>query len=73
MAETWLTSLFVLLAIGLHVDNVCALNWTAQPFNPPSIPLAVKTPYLSAWLAQGSGAALNDDWPRFWTGSVCRV
>lgn len=49
---------------------VQALDWTATPFNPPSIPLAVRTPYLSAWLPQGSGAALNDVWPTFWTGSV---
>ncbi|ESK94383.1 glutaminase, partial [Moniliophthora roreri MCA 2997] len=47
-----------------------ALSWTTTPFNPPSIPLAVRTPYLSAWLPQGSGAALNDVWPTFWTGSI---
>ncbi|RDB22588.1 Glutaminase A [Hypsizygus marmoreus] len=47
-----------------------AITWTAAPFNPPSIPLAVRTPYLSAWLPQGPGAALNDVWPTFWTGSI---
>lgn len=47
-----------------------AVTWTATPFNPASIPLAVRSPYLSAWLNQGSGTALNADWPRFWTGSV---
>ncbi|KAJ7498777.1 hypothetical protein FB451DRAFT_1015143 [Mycena latifolia] len=49
---------------------VQALSWTATPFNPSSIPLAVRTPYLSAWLPQGTGAALNDVWPTFWTGSI---
>ncbi|KAF8917882.1 hypothetical protein CPB85DRAFT_1558569, partial [Mucidula mucida] len=49
---------------------VHALAWTATPFNPPSIPLAVRTPYLSAWLPQGPGVALNDGWPTFWTGSI---
>ncbi|KAJ3971497.1 hypothetical protein EV361DRAFT_799932 [Lentinula raphanica] len=44
--------------------------WTSTPFNPPSIPLAVRTPYLSCWLPQGSGAALNSVWPEFWTGSI---
>ncbi|KAJ4001761.1 hypothetical protein F5050DRAFT_1721221 [Lentinula boryana] len=44
--------------------------WTSTPFNPPSIPLAVRTPYLSCWLPQGSGAALNAVWPEFWTGSI---
>ncbi|KAJ7283980.1 DUF1793-domain-containing protein [Mycena rebaudengoi] len=47
-----------------------AVTWTATPFNPPSFPLAVRTPYLSAWLPQGSGVALNDGWPTFWTGSA---
>lgn len=73
MTGSWLTTFSAFLLIGLHVNNVSALNWTAKPFNPPSVPLAVKTPYLSTWLAQGSGNALNDDWPRFWTGSVCRA
>jgi hypothetical protein len=48
-----------------------AVTWTATPFNPASVPLAVRTPYLSCWLAQGSGTALNAAWPQFWTGSVC--
>ncbi|KAF9008954.1 DUF1793-domain-containing protein [Cyathus striatus] len=59
--------LFFLLYVAAAVN---ALSWTATPFNPPAIPLAVRTPYLSAWLPQGSGAALNDVWPTFWTGSI---
>lgn len=47
-----------------------ALSWTATPFSPPSYPLAVRSPYLSAWLPQGAGTALNGAWPEFWTGSV---
>ena len=47
-----------------------ALSWTATPLSPPSYPLAVRSPYLSAWLPQGAGTALNDAWPQFWTGSV---
>ncbi|PIL37079.1 hypothetical protein GSI_00771 [Ganoderma sinense ZZ0214-1] len=47
-----------------------AVTWTATPFNPASVPLAVRTPYLSAWLAQGAGTALNDAWPTFWTGTI---
>lgn len=47
-----------------------AVTWTATPFNPAAVPLAVRTPYLSAWLPQGAGTALNDAWPTFWTGSI---
>ncbi|KAF7352670.1 DUF1793-domain-containing protein [Mycena venus] len=57
----------LLLAIS---STVHALSWTATPFNPSSIPLAVRTPYLSAWLPQGAGAALNDAWATFWTGAI---
>ncbi|KAF9076791.1 DUF1793-domain-containing protein [Rhodocollybia butyracea] len=45
--------------------------FTSTPFSPPSIPLAVRTPYLSAWLPQGgSGVALNAAWPQFWDGAT---
>ncbi|KAI0750697.1 DUF1793-domain-containing protein [Daedaleopsis nitida] len=47
-----------------------AVTWSATPFNPHSVPLAVRTPYVSAWLPQGSGTALNAAWPTFWTGSI---
>lgn len=57
----------------LFVVTVRAISWTATPFNPAAIPLAVRTPYFSAWLHQGAGAALNDVWPTFWTGQVCTL
>ena len=46
--------------------------WTASPFSPASIPLAVRSPYLSTWLSQleGEGTALNDALPTFWAGLV---
>ena|SRR6266550_2332117 len=59
-----------LLKLLLFVTAVRAFSWTATPFNPAAIPLAVRSPYLSAWLPQGAGAALNDVWPTFWTGQV---
>lgn len=63
--------LLVLGAALLLPAASSALSWTATPFSPPSYPLAVRSPYLSAWLPQGAGTALNEAWPQFWTGSVC--
>ncbi|KAI5899416.1 DUF1793-domain-containing protein [Schizophyllum commune H4-8] len=62
--------LYALFAASL-LTFTNAYNWTALPINPPALPLAVRTPYLSAWLPQGtdgsgSGRALNDEWPSFW-------
>ncbi|TFK45399.1 DUF1793-domain-containing protein [Heliocybe sulcata] len=54
----------------LYISVNAAVTWTATPFNPHAVPLAVRSPYLSAWLAQGSGTQLNDAWPTFWTGST---
>ncbi|KZT12529.1 DUF1793-domain-containing protein [Laetiporus sulphureus 93-53] len=59
-----LLSLFYLRSVN------SAVTWTATPFNPASFPLAVRSPYLSAWLPQGEGNALNAVWPQFWTGST---
>ncbi|KAF8513743.1 DUF1793-domain-containing protein [Hysterangium stoloniferum] len=59
------------LLVGFLVARAVAnVTWTATPLNPPAVPLAVRSPYLSAWLKQGSGQALNDDWPTFWTGMI---
>jgi hypothetical protein len=62
--------LLSLLSSTLVATTVNALGWTSTPFNPASIPLAVRTPYLSTWLPQGSGHALNAQWPSFWTNSI---
>jgi hypothetical protein len=41
------------------------------PVKPPAIPLAVKSPYLSAWLKAGqnggNGGYLAGSWPTHWT------
>ncbi|TFK75792.1 DUF1793-domain-containing protein [Pluteus cervinus] len=59
-----------LSALLLLRSALAAPSWSATPILPGSIPLAVRTPYLSAWLPQGGGQALNDVWPQFWTGSA---
>ncbi|KAH8890031.1 DUF1793-domain-containing protein [Thozetella sp. PMI_491] len=40
---------------------------TFTPLRPPSIPLAVASPYLSTWLNDDT---LPGNWPQFWTGSI---
>lgn len=57
-------------ALGALQAVVAAPSWSATPFNPPSIPLAVRSPYLNTWLPQGQGVALNDAWPSFWAGQI---
>ncbi|KAJ7232842.1 hypothetical protein B0H12DRAFT_1239497 [Mycena haematopus] len=59
-----------ILCAGLLALQAAATSWTSTPFNPPSIPLAVRTPYLNTWLPQGQGSALNTAWPNFWAGQV---
>ncbi|KAF9268096.1 DUF1793-domain-containing protein [Marasmius fiardii PR-910] len=62
-------TLIVIFFSFLHFHSVYSLSWSATPFNPPSIPLAVRTPYLSTWLnQQKEGTALNGAWPTFWNG-----
>lgn len=64
-------ALFTVLSVAsLFTTAVLAISWTASPFNPASIPLAVRTPYLSAWLPQGAGVAVNQAWPQFWASGV---
>ena len=41
--------LFLLLA-----STAIAQSWRSNPFVPPAVPLAVKSPYLQTWLRQGA-------------------
>ncbi|KAI0796743.1 DUF1793-domain-containing protein [Abortiporus biennis] len=67
----WSFATFLVVASSTVFLTVsAALTWTAEPFNPASVPLAVRSPYLSCWLNQGAGTALNAGWPTFWTGSI---
>lgn len=74
MAALWrpLTALVTLLA-GLALAQKGPTEWSATPFNPPSLPLAVRNPYLNTWLAQGNNpVALTETWPEFWSSIVSR-
>jgi hypothetical protein len=53
------------------LETVLIQESTFTPTKPPAIPLAVKSPYLSAWLRAGSdggnGGILPGAWPIHWT------
>ncbi|ORY17157.1 glutaminase GtaA [Clohesyomyces aquaticus] len=58
---------------GLLINQVTAVS-KFTPARPPSLPLAVKSPYLSTWFPAGSsggnGGHLPGQWPTFWTGQI---
>ncbi|KAH8902414.1 DUF1793-domain-containing protein [Coniochaeta sp. PMI_546] len=43
---------------------------TFKPTRPPAWPLAVKSPYVNAWLQGDSGGLLPGSWPRHWTSQI---
>ncbi|OAA66608.1 hypothetical protein SPI_01184 [Niveomyces insectorum RCEF 264] len=49
---------------------MAAADSTFSPVRPPSIPLAVRSPYLSTWLDGDSGSILPGSWPHFWAGQI---
>ncbi|KAA8618543.1 glutaminase GtaA [Pyrenophora tritici-repentis] len=57
---------------GLLLTTAVQAVSTFTPTRPPSLPLAVKSPYLSTWFPAGSnggnGGYLPGQWPSFWTG-----
>ncbi|EGS20117.1 glutaminase-like protein [Thermochaetoides thermophila DSM 1495] len=65
----WLKQIAVtsLAVMGCHCTSA---RPAFEPARPPAVPLAVRSPYLNAWLQGGSGGVLPGSWPRFWTGHV---
>ncbi|KAM5543283.1 hypothetical protein V8D89_003157 [Ganoderma adspersum] len=62
---------FAAFVLSYAVIALGAVTWTADPFIPAAVPLAVRSPYLSTWLPQGNGTALNEGWSQFWdTNSI---
>ncbi|EPT03715.1 hypothetical protein FOMPIDRAFT_1022289 [Fomitopsis schrenkii] len=63
---SFLVALFACVGFALSSPS-----WKVTPFTPPSVPLAVRSPYLSAWLPQSAntGTALTT-WPQFWNGDT---
>lgn len=64
-----MTSITSLILVGLGALADC--QSTFSPLRPPSIPLAVRSPYLTTWQQAGSdgghnGGYLAGQWPTFW-------
>ncbi|KAM0716266.1 hypothetical protein Q7P37_007711 [Cladosporium fusiforme] len=60
--------------IVLYLASLIAAQSSFTPLRPPSIPLAVRSPYISTWQQAGSnggnGGYLAGQWPSFWAGAV---
>ncbi|OKL58620.1 hypothetical protein UA08_06168 [Talaromyces atroroseus] len=63
-----------LATIFLSLLSFTKASSTFSPARPPAQPLAVKSPYLSAWQSAGSdggnGGYLAGQWPTFWAGQI---
>ncbi|KAI5115723.1 hypothetical protein M0805_009016 [Coniferiporia weirii] len=61
------TVLFLLVLAAFPGAQSGSANWTATPFNPPSFPLAVRSPYFSVWHPQGNDApTIAAQYPQTW-------
>jgi len=64
-------TLSLFAALTSVLSSLSSAQSTFHPQRPPSIPLAVRSPYLSTWLPTGSdggdGGYLYGEWPSFWT------
>jgi len=53
---------------------LCSAQSSFTPLRPPSLPLAVRSPYMSTWQQAGSdggnGGYLPGQWPTFWAGAI---
>ncbi|KAI0088389.1 hypothetical protein BDY19DRAFT_195871 [Irpex rosettiformis] len=64
-SHSLLSLLFTLWWLAVIILAQPPTGWTTSPFNPPSLPLAVKNPYLNAWAPlAGVSAAASQAWPR---------
>ncbi|KAK3994663.1 hypothetical protein QBC44DRAFT_43312 [Cladorrhinum sp. PSN332] len=60
----------ILTALAVMGSKFAANASTFTPTKPPAVPLAVRSPYLNAWLQGESGCLLPGNWPRHWTGNI---
>ncbi|KAJ5141090.1 hypothetical protein N7526_002085 [Penicillium atrosanguineum] len=57
----------VALAVSCLVSVSTAITYS--PVQPPSYPLAVRSPYLSAWIPGSEAASLSSNNAQFWAGN----
>ena len=60
----------LLLQFLLAASAALGQNWKADPFIPPAIPLAVKSPYLQIWSQQRKLRGPLDGMELSWTGMI---
>ncbi|KAJ3967181.1 hypothetical protein EV361DRAFT_931862 [Lentinula raphanica] len=58
------------MIIHLLFLSIVFLLVQSQSIQPPAIPLAVRSPYLQAYLGHNTGAAVPNSWPVFWTNHI---
>jgi hypothetical protein len=64
-----LTNMIRAFGLPLALASVAvAVSWEATPFSPASVPLAVRSPYLSTWLP--GSTPLNGGWAQHWAGAT---
>ncbi|EME50195.1 hypothetical protein DOTSEDRAFT_41327 [Dothistroma septosporum NZE10] len=72
-ARTWQALLLLVYitttAIPHLVSAVSNLYTNYIPLRPPAIPLAVRSPYLTAWSTTAGGEPLNSKNPIFYNGT----
>lgn len=58
-----------LLSEEALIGPIEGLNLTFSPARPPSIPLAVRSPYASIWSTTADGNSINTKDVTFWNGA----
>ena len=67
MLLCWSYNMRLISALAAAAVLVCSATVEASRLTPPVLPLVVRNPYLSTWLANARDEPWKD-WPMFWTG-----
>lgn len=59
---------------GITTAQSTSLSPWTTTLRPPALPLAVRSPYLNAWLIQGNATGpIVTSWPSLWTAQSVRI